>query len=506
MYSRKEREKAIKLLIKYDRCVTQVIHELGYPTRQSLYSWYKDYLKTGAVSVPETKGGKYSPEQRQVAVSHWLEHGRCIARTVKALGYPGRTMLRQWCIESAPDMYKHSKSVVHLSREQKESAVIEYCSGNETDQKIAEKYDTSRTSVRRWKKEMLGEGRVSMPSNERLGLPDDKEALISEIESLKAQIYRLSLERDILEGTVEILKKDPGVDPRNLSNREKATLIDALRNRHSLKLLLVALGISKSGYFYQRHAAETQDKYEECRTLIHGMFEGSGGRYGYRRIHASLAREDVRISEKIVRRIMKEDGLTVFTKKSRKYNSYKGEITPAVENLLERDFHADKPNLKWLTDITEFHIPAGKIYLSPVIDCFDGLAVSWTIGTSPDAKLVNEMLDSAAGTLSDGEHPTVHSDRGGHYRWPGWIERMERYGLTRSMSKKGCSPDNSACEGFFGRLKNEMFYGRSWQSIDTDEFIEILDEYIHWYNKKRIKMSLGAMSPVEYRRSLGLAA
>jgi transposase InsO family protein len=198
--------------------------------------------------------------------------------------------------------------------------------------------------------------------------------------------------------------------------------------------------------------------------------------------------------------------LEVVAKKNRKYNSYKGEVTPAVPNLLERDFHADKPNLKWLTDITEFHIPAGKIYLSPVIDCFDGLAVSWTIGTSPDANLVNEMLDSAAGTLGDDEHPVVHSDRGGHYRWPGWIERMERYELTRSMSKKGCSPDNSACEGFFGRLKNEMFYGKSWQGVGTDEFIDILDEYIRWYNEKRIKMSLGAMSPLEYRRSLGLAA
>jgi transposase-like protein len=156
MYSREERMKAIELLIKYDNCVSQVIHELGYPTRQSLYSWYKDYLKTGVVSVPAPKAGEYSPEQKRVAVAHWLEHGRCIARTVKALRYPGRTQLRKWCIESVPDMYKHRKSVVQLSRKQKESAVIEYCSGSETDRKIAERYDTSRTSVRRWKKEMLG--------------------------------------------------------------------------------------------------------------------------------------------------------------------------------------------------------------------------------------------------------------------------------------------------------------------------------------------------------------
>jgi len=156
----------------------------------------------------------------------------------------------------------------------------------------------------------------------------------------------------------------------------------------------------------------------------------------------------------------------------------KGEISPEVENLVNRDFSADTPNSKWLTDITEFSIAAGKVYLSPIIDCFDGMAVSWTIGTAPDAELVNSMLDAAVSLLDDQESPTVHTDRGGHYRWPGWIERMQQAGLTRSMSKKGCTPDNAACEGFFGRIKNEMFYGRFWFGISLDEFINTLDSYL----------------------------
>ena len=158
-----------------------------------------------------------------------------------------------------------------------------------------------------------------------------------------------------------------------------------------------------------------------------------------------------------------------------------------------------------LTDITEFHIPAGKIYLSPIIDCFDGMVVSWTIGTSPNSKLANTMLQKAIEQLDPSEHPLVHSDRGCHYRWPEWINLMDTAGLTRSMSKKGCSPDNSACEGFFGRLKNEMFYGRNWNHASIDSFIHKLDEYIHWYNETRIKISLGGMSPFQYRRSLGIA-
>ena len=161
-------------------------------------------------------------------------------------------------------------------------------------------------------------------------------------------------------------------------------------------------------------------------------------------------------------------------------------------------------NEKWLTDITEFAIPSGKVYLSPIVDCFDGLLVNWTISTSPDALLVNSMLDDTAKLLSVGEKPIIHSDRGVHYRWPGWIDRMEKNGFIRSMSKKGCSPDNSACDGVFGRIKNEMFYNADWSGVNISEFIGILNDYLYWYNEKRIKKSLGYLSPIEYRHRLGL--
>ena len=157
-----------------------------------------------------------------------------------------------------------------------------------------------------------------------------------------------------------------------------------------------------------------------------------------------------------------------------------------------------------LTDITEFAIPSGKVYLSPVVDCFDGMISAWKTSTNPDAKLVNDMLDEYSGKLTHGERPILHSDRRVHYRWPGWIDIMKTYGFTRSMSKKGCSPDNSACEGFFGRMKNEMFYGRDWQNVSIEDFISIINEYIVWYNAKRIKQSLNYLSPSEYRQSLNL--
>ena len=234
------------------------------------------------------------------------------------------------------------------------------------------------------------------------------------------------------------------------------------------------------------------------------MFIENKERYGYRRIHALLKREDIIISEKIVRRIMREELLFVKIKKTRKYNSYQGKISSAVENIIDRNFSASKPNEKWLTDITEFALPAGKVYLSPIVDCFDGLLVTWSIGTSPYASLVNTMLDNAIQLLAPDEKPIVHSDRGAHYRWPGWINLIESNGLRRSMSKKGCSPDNSACEGVFGRLKNEMFYNTEWTGVSISEFIDILNNYLLWYNEKRIKKSLEYLSPMEYRHRLGL--
>lgn len=280
-------------------------------------------------------------------------------------------------------------------------------------------------------------------------------------------------------------------------------MIDALRNQFKLKELLQQLQLPKSSYFYQKQLLERPDKYFEERQLIVTIFNSNFCAYGYRRIHQALKNMGKILSEKVVRMLMFEENLIVKFSKRKKYSSYAGEITPAQPNLLNRDFKAKKPNEKWLTDITEFRIPAGKVYLSPIVDCYDGAIVSWTMGTKPDAELVNNMLDTGLSSLQDKERPIVHSDRGAHYRWPGWIKLMNKANLSRSMSKKGCSPDNSACEGFFGRLKNEVFYQRDWKNKTINQFMNHLDDYIHWYNNQRIKLSLGGLSPLQYRKSQG---
>ncbi|KKN80851.1 hypothetical protein LCGC14_0325150 [marine sediment metagenome] len=115
------------------------------------------------------------------------------------------------------------------------------------------------------------------------------------------------------------------------------------------------------------------------------------------------------------------------------------------------------------------------------------------------------MFDAAVETISDSEaRPMVNSDRGGHYRWLGGLERIEAAKRVRSMSRKVRSQGNAACEGFFGRLKTEFFYPRDWRAFTVAQFIDEVDAYIRWYNETRIKMSLGGRSPIEYRKNLGL--
>jgi transposase InsO family protein len=206
---------------------------------------------------------------------------------------------------------------------------------------------------------------------------------------------------------------------------------------------------------------------------------------------------------------MEELGLAGRTPRRKRYSSYHGEIGEAPPNLLRGEdgrhrFSADAPNKVWVSDITEFAIPAGKVYLSPVLDCFDGMPIGWSASTSPNAELANSSLRKACGWLRGETGTIIHTDRGVHYRWPEWIAVCEGHGLVRSMSRKGCSADNARCEGFFGRLKTEFFDGRDWSGVSVEEFIEELDGYMKWYRDERIKSDLGNRSPMQYRRDLGL--
>lgn len=510
MYSYEDRIRAVKLYIQYDKSAAATVRVLGYPSRKNLYRWYQAYIESGDSVKRRTRKERYSNKQKREAVKHYCDHGQCLARTIRQLGYPSAELLRAWVDEQHPGGRQRVSGKARRaasSPEQKKAAVIELCSRDGAASSIAEEFGVSRQILYKWRNQLLDEeARPAMKRRKSPSPEDDREELVAEVETLEKRIHQLQLEHDILVKANELLKKDEGVDPQILSNREKTLLIDALRPAYVLPELLAELRLPRSSYYYHKACQRRPDKYAEIRCTVTEIFDGNHRCYGYRRIGESLRRYGTPISEKVVRRLMAEEGLIVHSTRRRRYSAYQGEVSPAVENLIDRDFHAAAPNEKWLTDITEFQLPAGKVYLSPIIDCFDGLVVSWAIGTRPDADLVNAMIDEAIGTLDANERPTVHSDRGAHYRWPGWLSRIEDAKLTRSMSRKGCTPDNAACEGFFGRLKTEMFYPREWRETTIEGFIAELDSYIRWYNDDRIKISLGALSPVEYRESLGIAA
>lgn len=510
MHTQEQRTKAVMLFIETGFNHAAVKAALGYPSRRSLDRWYEDYLEKGYVKEKRERWEKFSDDEKAAAVAKYFELDRHLSNTVKELGYPSRTLLCQWIDELAPGMRKKTKPhKKHDDAERADVVAAAYAGEGAVVEAIREA-DIDKVTFYNWRRKLLGDGAQKVVDGLKDGeLPDDVGELQEMIEAQRRELRRLQLETAVWQGAAELVKKDPGVDPKNLTNREKAILVGALRDRFALNELLEAVGLAKSSYYYQAHAMEAPDKRAELRESIAEIFQESNATWGYRRIWGALrtAEEPVMVSEKVVRDIMREDGLVViYHARKKNWSSYKGEESPAPPNLVGRDFNAGLPNFLWLTDITQFSLPRFKCYLSPVIDCFDGAVVSWTASRNPNAELVNTMLDDAISTLSPGERPVLHNDRGIHYRWPGWIERCDAAGITRSMSKKGCSPDNSACEGFFGRLKNEFFYYRNWEGVTFDEFVAELGAYIEYYNEGRIKQSLGWKSPMQYRRSLGLAA
>ena len=512
MYLYEDRIRAVKLYIKLGKRTGPTIRQLGYPTKNALKSWHREYEHSRDLQVRYVRSRqKYSDEQKQAAVEHYLDNDRCVASTMKALGYPCRGTFTVWIDELHPQVRQRivgrAPNVQH-PLELKNAAVIELCTRKTSAQEIAQKLAVCRPTLYNWKNQLLGrEVPASMTHHNHPPSAPDLTELERQAESLRHDNRKLKLENDLLKKANELLKKGLGVDLQLLSNREKTLLIDALKHTYTLAELLAELDIARSSYFYHCARLRMPDKYADVRQVLSEVFHGNHRCYGCRRMHAALGRRQLSLSEKVVQRLMKQECLIVTANKKRRYGSYLGEISPALENLINRDFRADTPNEKWLTDITEFHIPAGKVYLSPMIDCFDGLVVSWTIGTRPDSDLVNTMLDAAIETVATSAiRPVIDSDRGAHYRWPGWLSRVRNAKLIRSMSRKGCSPDIAACEGFFGRLKTELFFPRNWKDITIVQFIQIVVTYIRWYNEKRIKISLGSLSPIEYRKSLEIMA
>ncbi|MFD2195324.1 IS3 family transposase, partial [Oceanobacillus bengalensis] len=258
----------------------------------------------------------------------------------------------------------------------------------------------------------------------------------------------------------------------------------------------------ESSYHYHVKALkENIDPDAEMKELIQAKFKEHNGDYGYRRITDQLRQEGHRINYKRVQRLMRVLDLKCkkFGRKSRKYNSYKGTVGKVAKNRIKRRFNTSIPLQKLTTDITEFKCLDGKkLYLNPILDMFNGEILSYGISNSPTLDFVLEPLEEALDIVKNATYrTTIHSDQGWHYQHDKWVKKLKQHKVFQSMSRKGNCIDNSPVESFFGILKQEMYHGESLCTYE--ELKSKIEDYIYYYNNKRIKGRLTGMSPVQYR-------
>jgi len=254
--------------------------------------------------------------------------------------------------------------------------------------------------------------------------------------------------------------------------------------------------MAKSTFYYNLSQLGQTDGYDDLRQRIRDIYSRHHSRYGYRRITAQLHNDGIEVNHKTVQKLMQQLGLKAKRRKQH-YHSYKGEVGKVAPNILKRDFAASRPNQKWTTDITQVNIHNQKLYLSPILDMYNGEIISYSISNNPDLKTVITMLNKAFRKVKDTSGMIMHSDQGWHYQHIKYQQMLKDHGITQSMSRKGNCLDNSVMENFFGLMKTELLYLHDWSSVD--EFEKELESYIHYYNHDRIKLRLKGKSPVQYR-------
>ena len=256
-------------------------------------------------------------------------------------------------------------------------------------------------------------------------------------------------------------------------------------------------------FYYHLKQMQKEDKYASVKEEITTIYHENRGRYGYRRITAELRKRNFLLNHKTVQRLMKELGL-VCRVRMKKYRSYKGEVGKIAPNLLNRDFHAEKPNQKWVTDVTEFSLFGEKLYLSPILDLCSSDLVSYTISDRPALSMVTTMLDEAFAKIPAETNLILHSDQGWQYQHKQYQQMLREKGVRQSMSRKGNCLDNAVIENFFGLLKSELLYLQEFRSME--HFKLELIEYLDYYNNRRIKAKLKGLPPAIHRQQALSAA
>ncbi|KAB4379207.1 IS3 family transposase, partial [Bacteroides thetaiotaomicron] len=407
-----------------------------------LSHWINLFLLHGPRALDCRHKRSYSPEDKLCVVLYALGHSESLPRVAARFNIPSHNTVKNWI-----KGYRKSGNEAFIRRRKEKS--------------MTRSDDTHENEANMTPEEMKNELRYLRAEN----------------------VYLKAMQEHLLE------KKPPGAG-------EKTKVIRSLRCGHCQSDLLKAAGLARSTLYYQLSLQKAKDKYADVKQLIASIFHEHRGCYGYRRIHCELQKRGLKFSGKTVRKLMQQLGLKSPVR-LKKYRSYRGNMGLAAENILQRQFKAEAPCEKWVTDITEFRAGGQKLYLSPILDLFNGEIVAWETACRPTEELVKRMLNKGLESLAEGEKPLLHSDQGWHYRIKSYQSALADRGLVQSMSRKGNCLDNAVMENFFGHLKEEMYYRRDYRSVE--ELENAVNEYITYWNQKRIKLSLGGLSPVEYR-------
>jgi len=268
-----------------------------------------------------------------------------------------------------------------------------------------------------------------------------------------------------------------------------------------VKKLCALIHLNRSAYYkwVKRKPSHSQQVNEKIVEWIMELYEEQNGILGYRQMTITLNREhDTKYNHKRIYRLMNILHLKSVCRK-KKYNYIKTTPEVTAENILNRDFHADKPNEKWLTDVTEFKYYVGmevkKLYLSAILDLCDKRIAAYRIGTSNNNQLVFDTFDDAVKANPEA-HPLFHSDRGFQYTCMLFHTKLETAHMRQSMSRVGHCIDNGPMESFWGILKSEMYYLHKFTS--ADELTAAIENYITFYNTRRYQKRLRSMTPMEF--------
>ncbi|MED3561606.1 IS3 family transposase [Bacillus xiapuensis] len=444
---------------------------------------------------------KFTAEDKLAAVQRYLKGGESYPSIGESLG-TSTSVVMNWVMQ-----YQHhgvegllKKSYTSYSAQFKLD-VLNYMNDHGTSpNETATIFNiTSPALIRKWRMQFESQG-IDALEKKKKGRPtmkkENKKSTKStpvegSVEALQAEIERLRMENAYFK-KVECLSSKQG----KITKQDKAKVVFELRSEFPVNALLKLADIPRSTYYYWVSTFNRPDKDAELKTLIQAIYHEHKGRYGYRRITNELKNKGHRVNHKKVQRLMKELGLKSIVR-MKKYRSYRGDVGKTAPNILDRNFHAERPNKKWVTDITEFKLFGEKLYLSPMLDLFNGEIITYTIDSRPKFSLVKTMLDQAFERLSDEDELLIHSDQGWHYRMPQYQHALKGNNVSQSMSRKGNCHDNAVMENFFGILKSEFLYTQEFESIE--QFKQELAEYIDYYNHKRIKAKLKGLSPVQYR-------